>query len=426
MLKKLFPVFLLLALIAPGARGQYNGSVSLATVNTTIANGATCTGSAQNFITGTLQGFDNLGQTSHLATATSNASAFQMEIDGIDKLGNVFRLSDLQLGVPSSAKGGLVVTASGYMPRIQISVTCTAAATFSVSYSGSFSPQPPNFAGALLTAVEKLPFQTAAANATGSVTFQTPNGNSQGTIVFQYSATGPAGSTITAQCVTNSSINLQSFVYNLTTVATPQFFAVTASSCPFVTLTYTSGGASAVTYNMEYFFNVSGTQQTLNTANSGPSSTIPLQVISDSISQAFVSQGQVVNPTANQPVVQVSANNGSRILYFDRVTVSCSAACQPIVVNTVNNGTSCTAATPRNLSLGSTVTSTALGQTSSCVANPTSSTTIMYIFDVAANTPTVLDLRGLIAPANTQNGLEIASNNSLTGVMRATMLWYEK
>ena len=251
----LITLALLVVLLPFSVCAQDIGNVGLRTVNATVANGVTCTGAAQNFSTSQgITNFNNLGQTSHLATATSNASNFQMEIDGIDSLGNVFRLSDLQLGVPSSAKGGIVVTASGYMTNIRISVVCSAGATFSVSYSGSFSPQPPNFAGALLNAVDKLPFQTAAANANSSTTFQTPTGNSAGTIIFQYSGVGPVGSTINAQCLTNAGTNLTLFTFSPTTAATAQLFSVASGPCPFVTLSYTSGGASAVTYNLEYVF----------------------------------------------------------------------------------------------------------------------------------------------------------------------------
>lgn len=268
-IRKLFPYFLaallLLTVSARQSVAQYNGSFSLQTVQATIANGATCTGAAQNFVTNQgIANFKNIGQTSHLATATSNAATFQMEIDGIDNLGNVFRLSDLQIGIPSSAKGGLVVTASGYMANIQISVICSAGAIFSVSYSGSFSPQPPNIAGALLVAVDKLPFQTAPANASGSTTFQTPGGNSSGTIVFQYSAGGPTGSTIGVQCISNSGSNLGSFQFVLAIVATPQLFNVPSSGCPFVSVTYTSGGASAVTYTLEYVFTSTGSNNQID------------------------------------------------------------------------------------------------------------------------------------------------------------------
>ena len=263
MTKRLFQYFfvalVLITCAVPRSAAQYNGSFSLQTVQATVANTATCTGSAQTFSTSqNIPNFKNLGQTSHLATATSSAATFQMEIDGIDNLGNVFRLSDLQVGVPTSAKGGLVVTASGYMANIQISVTCSAGATFSVSYSGSFSPQPPNIAGALLVAVDKLPFQTAAANANASTTFPTPTGNSSGTLIFQYAAGGPTGSTVQLQCLSNNNNNLSASQFAIATGTGAQLFNVPAGSCPFVTLTYTSGGASATTYTLEYVFTSSG------------------------------------------------------------------------------------------------------------------------------------------------------------------------
>lgn len=276
---KLFLFNLLLSLVgacfpAP-LFAQYNGIVALQTVQATVANTATCTGTEQDFATSspTLNalGFKNIGQTSHLATATSTATEFQMEIDGIDNLGNVFRLSDLQLGIPTSAKGGLVVTASGYMTNIQIAVTCTAGATFSISYSGSFSPQPPNVAGALLTAIDKLPFQTAAANANASTTFQSPTANSAGTIIFQFAATGPAGSSINVQCLGNSGAALSLFTFSLATSSSAQLFTVPGSTCPFVTLSYVSGGASATTYNLEYAFATQGSSTPSNSVSiSGP------------------------------------------------------------------------------------------------------------------------------------------------------------
>lgn len=314
---QLVAVLLLFFLFAIPARAQDIGNVGLRTVNAVVANGATCTGSQQNFTTAQNIGtFANLGQTSHLATAASTASAFQMEIDGIDNIGNVFRLSDLQLGVPSSAKGGLVVTASGYMPIIQIRVTCTVGATFSISYSGSFSPQPPNFAGALLNSVDKLPFQTAAANTNSSVTFQSPTGNSAGTIIFQYAAAGPSGSTVTAQCLSNSGTNLSLYTFSPTTATTPQLFQVAASTCPFVTLTYTSGGASATTYNLEYVFNSAGTTNTA--ADPCLSSTTPKKSASISISTGTTTS--LVAPVAGQVVypcgIDITATwNGTNFTY---------------------------------------------------------------------------------------------------------------
>ena len=433
-----FSYILLLACVLawalpPSLCAQDLGNVGLRTVNAILANGTACTGSAQTFATTntTLNnaGFRNLGQTSHVATATSNATQFQMEIDGIDSLGNVFRISDLQLGVPSSAKGGLVVTGGGNFANIQVSVTCTAAATFSVSYSGSFSPIPPNLAGALLTAVEKLPFQTAAANATTSTTFQTPSGNSSGTIVFQYSAGGPSGSTVTVQCITNGNTNLASFVFNLTTASTAQLFTVTPSSCPFVTLTYTSGGASAVTYNLEYAFNLAGTQATLNTPNSGPASTSSTQVVSDALAQAFIATpaGVVTNPANGQLILHVNDNSAvTKSLYFDKLLVSCSAACNIAINLTSTLGTTCTGITPANQKIANSTVSIATAQTGTCGGNPGVFTTYSTNTPLAAGTPVQIDLRGLIAPAGGTTGVAVTMAAALTGTIAATMSWYEK
>lgn len=293
----------LAALAAFSTPAQHLGDVSIATVQATIANGVTCTGAAQNFTTGdvALPAFNNIGQTSHLATATSTAAQFQMEIDGIDNLGNVYRLSDLQLGVPSSAKGGLVVTAAGYMPRIRVSVTCSSGSTFSVSYSGSFSPQPPQIGAALLVSIDKLPFQGAPANAGASTTFQSPTGNSAGTIIFQYAAAGPSGSTISVQCLSNAGTNLSLFTFSPTTVSTAQLFSVAATVCPFVTLSYTSGGASATTYTLEYAFTTSGSQPATSAADPCLSPSTLKQSLPIPLTNAAVTV-QVIPLTAGQTI----------------------------------------------------------------------------------------------------------------------------
>ena len=196
----------------------------LQTVSATLASGATCTGTPQDFITNQgITGFINIGQTHHLATAISTASTFTMEIDGLDNAGNVFRLSDVQVGVPSSAQGGLVVEARGYMTNIQVQVTCTAAATFTLSYSGDFSTSPSTTAAALLASTDKLPFQTAAANTNSSTTLQPPSGNSSGTLIFQYAATGPSGSKITTQCLSNAGANLTLYTFSPVTARARSF-----------------------------------------------------------------------------------------------------------------------------------------------------------------------------------------------------------
>jgi hypothetical protein len=131
---KLIALNLLLSLLglacpAP-ARGQFIGNVSLTTISQILANGVTCTGNPQIFVTA------NLGQTQHLATASSLAASFAMEFQGVDALGNVYKISGPVISVTPNK---FAVQTGGYMPIVQVSVTCTAAATFSLTYSGSFS-----------------------------------------------------------------------------------------------------------------------------------------------------------------------------------------------------------------------------------------------------------------------------------------------
>jgi hypothetical protein len=133
----------ILSLISAPAFGQYLGQVSIQTVQAQLATAGvgagTCTGNPQNFITSQgITNFNNIGQTLHQASATSTATSFTMEIDGLDVLGNVVRISNPTIQYqPTNNLTGYVAQGQGYYPNIQVTVTCTAAATFSLSYSGS-------------------------------------------------------------------------------------------------------------------------------------------------------------------------------------------------------------------------------------------------------------------------------------------------
>jgi hypothetical protein len=123
------------------ARSQHIGDVSLTTTTQLLATGVTCTGNAQNFTVA------NLGQSFHLATAAivTGGGSFGMEIDGIDAVANVFKISNPMITVGSSA---FLVQGVGFMPIIRVSLTCTAGSTFSLSYSGSFAANPITNVGA--------------------------------------------------------------------------------------------------------------------------------------------------------------------------------------------------------------------------------------------------------------------------------------
>ena len=231
------------------AAAQFIGYVSPQTVQQTLATGTACTGAAQIFPV------SNLGQTQHFATviATGQPITFQMEIDGIDKQGNVFRISDIAM-LPNSS-GSL--SAAGYYPKIQIVVTCTpGTATFTLSYSGASATIPVNDGSYLFSRSDKILFNGAPANAGASITsFQTPFANSSGNLVLNYTGGSVAGSTLVVFCQT-SAIGSNGFqtTYTVANSASVQTFSVPAFSCPVMTVTYNSGGATASFLNLEYFF----------------------------------------------------------------------------------------------------------------------------------------------------------------------------
>src|SRR5258708_26343080 len=117
---------------SPPARAQHLGDVSLTTTTQILANGVSCTGNPQNFFPA------NLGQSFHLATAaiSSGASSFGMEVDGIDAVNDVFKISNPMITVGTQS---FLVQGTGFMPIIRVSLVCTLGSTFSMSYSGSFA-----------------------------------------------------------------------------------------------------------------------------------------------------------------------------------------------------------------------------------------------------------------------------------------------
>lgn len=130
----------LLGLCFPASlRAQFIGDVGLQTVNQNFA-GNTCTGTPQTFI-GT-----NIGAISHQASAffptATSASSVLLEIDGQDSIAT-YKVSNVQVSFAQTGGTSYIVQASGYYPKIIISMTCTVGAVFNLSYAGAqtaFSP----------------------------------------------------------------------------------------------------------------------------------------------------------------------------------------------------------------------------------------------------------------------------------------------
>lgn len=248
------------AIHPPQARAQFLGYTSPQTTQVTLANGLACTGGPQTFTTGTTPGFDNLGQTQHYATivpANGAATTAKFEIDGIDALGNVTRISDQ--GFMNSSINPITLSGSGYFPRISVVVTCTPnSGTFTLTYSGTSSTSNLNVGGYLLAQLDKVLAVLSPANTNLTASIQSPFGTLAGTLAFNYTGSGPAGSTITVTCNGTLSLYATTQVFTLATAGTPQFFPVNLGNCTFAGIAYTSGGATGVGFSMEFIFSPPG------------------------------------------------------------------------------------------------------------------------------------------------------------------------
>lgn len=169
-----------------------------------------------------------------------------------------------------------------------------------------------------------------------------------------------------------------------------------------------------------------GQAYTLSTPNAGTSSAPPIMAVSDGLSQAFdVQPGTITNPVIGQVIIHVNANSGTRSLYFDKLLLSCSAACSINFVTTTSVGTTCTTFVPANQKQSSGTTSTGTAN-NGCATPPTIGSTVLGGFPLAAGIPAIIDLRGFISSLSTNTGVELVMAAGLTGTVNASLFWYEK
>ena len=247
-----------LALCSSIAGAQFIGYTAPQTTQQVLATNSTCTGSAQLFP------LKNLGQLQHWLSVGSvvGAQSFQAEIDGIDRQGNVYRISDV---LESANVGGGIfpetLFATGYFPQIQAKVTCAPnTATFSMSYSGGWGASNTNSTGSyLISQIDKVNFNGLPANVGQADQFSSPFGSSAGTLFFQYSGGSIAGSALSVGCTGNSGASVnEAFRVTPQAVLGTQTFQVPDVGCPLVQVNYQSGGATAATIFVEYVFAVPG------------------------------------------------------------------------------------------------------------------------------------------------------------------------
>ena len=245
--------FIALTFLASGAHAQFLGYTSPQTVQTSLATSTLCTGSPQTFVTGVNpSNFNNIGQTHHTLSIASvvGAQKFQAEIDGIDRQGNVFRISDVFEGLVGS------LSADGYFPQFEIQITCSPnTATFTASYSGTSVAQGLPVGTYLNAQIDKLNFSQAPENASISDNaVQTPFGSSAGIIQFQYVTAAIASSVLTVNCKTQFGAAVPLFSATLANVTTVQTFQLPDTVCPIMQLSYATGGGGAGTFNWETVF----------------------------------------------------------------------------------------------------------------------------------------------------------------------------
>lgn len=236
-------VFSLLGLLSPQSARAQTIYTMPQTVQVTIATGTACTGGLQTFTTGTINGFDNLGQTIHTAIATPAAgiTSLSVQVFGVDTAGNQMAISD-QAFAPTGVAA--IATGSGYFSNIRIIVQC-ATGTFNLTYSGSSSSPFINAGTALQNQLTKLVGQGLSSASAFVSNLFTPFANSSG--LLWYSTVTAAGGAPTVVVSCSGGTPLQSFTVTFSPASaslTTQSFALPASPCWNLNISYTPNGAS--------------------------------------------------------------------------------------------------------------------------------------------------------------------------------------
>jgi hypothetical protein len=255
-MKRWFLIVALYSICALRCEAQFIGYTSQQSVTSIPFNNSTCTAAGSSVVT-----VPNIGQGAHFLTLTSSGSTqtlvyvLQGSYDGI----NFFDISDHGTNTQnSSAPTG--VTGTGYYPVVGVrTLACTpGAATFTLKYSGiSLTPGIPAGSNQTGQIIKNLALLSPANTALNTVAVHSPFGSSSGILSFVYTAAaGPSGSTLTVACGTNNAFLVNTFgPFTLqTTQSQLQLFPIAPSSCTWFAVFYTSGGASAASFSIDYAF----------------------------------------------------------------------------------------------------------------------------------------------------------------------------
>jgi hypothetical protein len=306
--------------IAPQSlHGQDLGNVGLRTVDANLTGTGgpvACTGSEQDYTTGTTTGFSNLGQVSHAAyllstNITSGTMTIQGSMDGVkfQPISEVATVAGSFANTPNS-----FVVGSGRYTLLRVAVTCFPATTgtYTLRYAGSNATPGALFGSQQLTQYDKTITDGASAGASQSLTFQPPFGNTNGLFVFTYAGgTPPTGSTIRIRCTTpaTQAISLYTaFTSSALTavVATLQTISVPATPCPIMEVDYLTGGASTSTVFLDYVFLLPGVSATGSSAPSANVNLVDVSGAAITLGQTTMSASLPVAIASNQSPIPVT------------------------------------------------------------------------------------------------------------------------
>lgn len=230
-------------------KAQFIGYTSPQTVTQSLS--LSCVGGASAVLTA----ITNLGQSNHLVTFLAPNGASVTLIGGTGTL-------QVPISVTSVGRTGSA-TAFGYYNIVSVETSCTVSGTITLLYTGTSSAPGVLTGQADISSYDFLLGYNEPAATTVNLPqlFPPPYGSTGGVIYFTYTGAGPTGSTISVIGGGASSGSMP-FVLTFTPVTTTaivQTFQIPPIPAAAITVAYTTGGASASTYTLEYQFNKPGT-----------------------------------------------------------------------------------------------------------------------------------------------------------------------
>lgn len=410
-------LFLLLAVFLPTApvRAQYTG---IATVGPLAFTLSTCDAMDHTFA------IPNLAQTVHFVVATEAGNPTWTHIYIAESSGN--QISDT-LTVGSTGTQGGIITAKGYYSQVFIHASCSGGSSpvISMTYTGTSSNDVPLSGIQDQNSWLKYVAQAAPENVTTNFgSFLAPYGNSCGQLFFAPNQGSNSGTlTVASNGLTGQTIA----TYTIPAAFQTSVFNIPCQPAQGIIVTYTVVSGNAGTFALYYAFYKPGLFPNLTSPNSGTSSTLPIQVISDELGSAFAVSGTVSDAASQLAPLVVFNNSGSKSVYFDKLYITTTANATFQIYGTTNTGT-CGGpylVAPLRITNSTVGTVTSGGQ--NCTVNPTGgiNDVSLNVF-VPANTTVVVDLRGWILPAGLADGLSFVPTANITATVTAAVQWYEK